>query len=88
MNRTTYLVAIPNWALATLVSFDYRRGRYPGLTNEQSCQLNDWLMAIDPNDCGFILHDPEEGDQSNAPVIPCFGGLCPATICYISIYHD
>lgn len=88
MNRTTYLVAVPNWAVPTLVTFAYRCGRYPGLTGEQSKQLNDWLSQIDPNDCGFIMHDPEEGDQPNTPVIPSFGGICAATVCYISIYHD
>lgn len=41
MNRTTYLVSIPNWALVTMVSFDYRREKYPGMTIEQSRQLND-----------------------------------------------
>lgn len=88
MNRTTYLVALPIWALDTLIHFPYRRNKYDGLTREQSKQLNDWLNMIDPNDYGFICHVPEDCDQSNTPVIPAFGGLTPSVICYFSIYHD
>ena len=88
MKRTTYLVALPSWAVPVLVTWEYRKGRYHELTREQSKQLNDWLSEVDPNDYGFILHDPDEGDQPNAPVIPAFGGLVDSIVCYISIYHD
>lgn len=88
MNRTTYLVALPIWALDTLIHFPYRRNKYNGLTHEQSKQLNEWLDLIDPNDYGFICHVPEEDDQPNTSVIPTFGGLTPSAICYFSIYHD
>lgn len=88
MTTTTYLVALPEWAVPVLVTWDYGKGIYQGLTGEQSKQLNKWLETIDPDGYGFICHEPEEGDQKNTPIIPAFGGLAPAVMCYITIYHD
>ena len=88
MKRTTYLVAIPNWALAALITWDYGQNVYDDLTREQSKQLNDWIARINPNGYGFICHDPEEGDQPNCPVIPAFGDICDSTVCYFTVYHE
>lgn len=88
LNRTTYLVALPIWALDTLINFPYRKKIYKGLTREQSRQMNDFINEVDPNGYGFICHVPEEEDQPNTSVIPAFGGLTPSAICYFSIYHD
>lgn len=88
MNRTTYLVAIPIWALDTLINWDYGKGRYPHLTTAQSKCLNEWIERLGANEYGFICHVPEEHDQPNLPLIPAFGELCESALCYFTIYND
>lgn len=83
----TYLVAIPNWALDTLINWDYRKGKYPHLTKEQSSILNEWLELMDKG-IGFICHEPNEYDQPNVPMLPAFGEVCDTTLCYFSILNE
>lgn len=85
---TTYLVAIPLWALDALINIGYRMGRYPNMTKEQSKALNDWLDKVDKeNGRGFICHVPEDEDQPNTPMIPAFGEICDCALCYFTILH-
>lgn len=84
----TYLVALPFWALDTLINWDYRKGRYPNLTREQSRELNEWLERVDPNGLGFICHVPEDYEQPNCPMIPAFGAVCDSALCYFSVMND
>ena len=88
MNYTTYQVAVPNWAISTLITWDYdNMHRNDDLTRDQAQDLNDWLRRINPHMLGFVLHDPEEHDQPNVPMIPAFGDICDCTLCYFTIYH-